>query len=508
MKNNLKRKNYLIYVFVVLIAQTKIACTTRQVKEESIDNHSIKFDSICLHFERLGDTLGVNASKFLLHNIANKYAYQKVNGDKVFDNSAASASYIIKSIEDALKVSREDLCSGKIKMEDFFDYILPYRFVNEPLVDWRTHSRSMFAGVAESRTIYKEPVDFSIFAASEINKYLQGSFKFRNNFVNANVQTWHQLIHNRSGDCAAMANTIIYPLRAMGVPVSVDFCTSWANINGGGHTWNTLISSNKTIPFLAFEGSPPNYDPFGIYGNIRKKPAKVFRRRFSINRSLLHNVRTSTEYIPKVLDFEDATDVTSDYCKTQIIRLFLRGNNRPQTAYLSIFKDGEVTPVFWAKGVNGEYLFEQMPEGILYIPIEWKHTETVQLHFPFSMEHGIVRIYKPDTRNLISVIIKETNSKEQFAVDSYARGLDHTDFISLLDSIQNEKKISAPNDLVSYELSYWDGRWVHLAQKAKASGGVLRFNDVPNNTIYRLESPKDKNVSRVFSYLNGKQIWW
>ncbi len=58
-----------------------------------------------------------------------------------------------------------------------------------------------------------------------------------------------------------------------------------------------------------------------------------------------------------------------------------------------------------------------------------------------------------------------------------------------------------------YELFYWDQGW-HSAGKKIAEDYFLEYGDVPSCTIYWLKCLTGGKEERIFTYENGKQIWW
>lgn len=60
----------------------------------------------------------------------------------------------------------------------------------------------------------------------------------------------------------------------------------------------------------------------------------------------------------------------------------------------------------------------------------------------------------------------------------------------------------------SYELFYWKGRWESLGSQ-KCNGLPLEFQEVPSNGLYWLHCRAcDDKEERIFTYEDGKQIWW
>lgn len=60
---------------------------------------------------------------------------------------------------------------------------------------------------------------------------------------------------------------------------------------------------------------------------------------------------------------------------------------------------------------------------------------------------------------------------------------------------------------MQYELFYWDNKWVSLGQK-KANKNSLIFEDAPKGSLFWLKNHTEGNEERIFTYENGKQVWW
>ena len=59
-----------------------------------------------------------------------------------------------------------------------------------------------------------------------------------------------------------------------------------------------------------------------------------------------------------------------------------------------------------------------------------------------------------------------------------------------------------------YQLKYYDaGVWKVLAEKIASENKII-FNDVPIGGLYLLRDLTKGNEERIFTYENGKQIWW
>ncbi|MFL1011682.1 hypothetical protein [Flavisericum labens] len=58
-----------------------------------------------------------------------------------------------------------------------------------------------------------------------------------------------------------------------------------------------------------------------------------------------------------------------------------------------------------------------------------------------------------------------------------------------------------------YELFYWDNGWVSSGKKM-ANDYFLNYKNVPSETMYWLRCLTEGKEERIFTYEDGKQIWW
>ena len=60
-----------------------------------------------------------------------------------------------------------------------------------------------------------------------------------------------------------------------------------------------------------------------------------------------------------------------------------------------------------------------------------------------------------------------------------------------------------------YELFYWNhGTWMSLGRKRGNFEAVLEYADAPTGALFRLHNRTKGREERIFTYENGKQIWW
>jgi hypothetical protein len=61
----------------------------------------------------------------------------------------------------------------------------------------------------------------------------------------------------------------------------------------------------------------------------------------------------------------------------------------------------------------------------------------------------------------------------------------------------------------TYELMYWDqNQWHSMGKKVASQYNFIDYEDVPSETLYLLHNHTRGKEERIFTYKEGKQIWW
>ncbi len=58
-----------------------------------------------------------------------------------------------------------------------------------------------------------------------------------------------------------------------------------------------------------------------------------------------------------------------------------------------------------------------------------------------------------------------------------------------------------------YELVYWNNGWKSCGIKTAVTDSLI-FNNIPRGALYLLHDRSKGNEERIFTYENGKQVWW
>ena len=60
----------------------------------------------------------------------------------------------------------------------------------------------------------------------------------------------------------------------------------------------------------------------------------------------------------------------------------------------------------------------------------------------------------------------------------------------------------------TYELFYWNGQGWSSLGKQEAANICLRFRNVPSGGLYWLRDLSKGKEERIFTYEQGRQVWW
>ena len=70
---------------------------------------------------------------------------------------------------------------------------------------------------------------------------------------------------------------------------------------------------------------------------------------------------------------------------------------------------------------------------------------------------------------------------------------------------RNDANMIIPGN--KYELFYFDKKWISLGVKV-ANTYQLSYDNVPKKSLLWLRCLTEGKEERIFTYENGKQIWW
>jgi len=469
-------------------------------------------DLIIKYSTKKSDSLYLAAAIFLKENSLNE-RFQKTNSFKFFPDSIAMTN---KQVERNIENQVDDWVqhfSGKGRCwEQFLNYVLPYKVLNEYPEDWRLKIRKNY--YAKLRDIKKDSL-YEYEIIKFFNRDVKSWFKFN---PKISPRSWTELSSIKQGDCVSISSLMSFLGRSYGIPITIDYCPVWSNINSSMHCWNTLLQSNgKNIPFMGIEGNPKEYDPFLLFKTICsagdkstfKESAKVFRQTFSIQKNSLQNFVKSETDLPNNLYGEKYIDVTNEYYKIKDVAIYYTFNKQ-SPAYLCVYNKGKWIPTWWAAPLNTKKaVFKNMAVPRLYLPAFFSTGETIPFMNPLVVNENNTILLNPCFKKRIALKIRYLNSIEQEQIEMYnqAGKLSWKKFVIRQNEIALGKHRKAVSLNKLYSLFYWNKGWIKFKTK-KCRKSEIEFTNVPSNSLFKIVSEQTQNLERIFTWQNGKQVWW
>lgn len=386
---------------------------------------------------------------------------------RVEDLKSIRADYLIQHIDAAFKVWQESKYAKHYSYDDFCHYILPYRMGQEPMSDWMIVGNERYGHLLDSALSPKE-IAVRI-ALEEGMRYNIGMGKY------PYPQSFEEMMHSRWGTCEEMALYLALALRSIGIPASIDFVPAWAN-RSAGHCWNVLEDTCGRFVEVG-------YGPEGV-NSVVYKVSKIYRREYARSRK---------------------PDVTKEYAMPQTDLTF-HLNKEVDDAPVSLctFNNRDWTPVAFAMPVGKKVTFPSVGRGAL-----WGENKILEYQ-----DEGKGLVFLPmrtDDRLPVAtpVILYENGTQKTLLADK-----ERTERVVLYRKypfyVTNSSDIYDSNNICkgdTYELFYWDDEWIGLGRK-EAETDSLVYENVPTDALLWLHNYTRGKEERIFTYENGRQIWW
>lgn len=150
--------------------------------------------------------------------------------ERRYDIESITADFLIKNIDFKFKLWSKMMWKDQLSFEKFCEYILPYRFENEILVDVpQIELDNIITRLSDFQSI----ADYNT-TMSEAKEYLKEKV-FADKDKSYFVTTPGNIPYNVR-DCNAAALIYAEQNRFLGIPVTIDFVPHWGN-SSGRHTW-------------------------------------------------------------------------------------------------------------------------------------------------------------------------------------------------------------------------------------------------------------------------------
>lgn len=475
-KRNNKNKVTILYILILIFLSFHTSCNKLEKIKNSIDIEEIilnrvELDSFLNYYQddrsyaakyivtsinglKTCQSPGIDSLEILYRTLPKNGSYQFSGMDlenakrysmspKIYkkDIEIITTKYLKENLEDAWRTWKNSIWADKLTIDEFCEYILPYRLGDEPLTSWRKPYREWLYPLRDTLSQIFNSVD----AARLVSEYIVTCP------YNAQLSIPHRsalnLLEAPVGNCREDCDRTIYAMRSLGIPVAIDLMIVSPDITAP-HQWNVVYDTDDKI-FRAFDNRAylPTRD--SIHYDKRRK-GKVYRQTFSLNFDRLEKYR-KLKNPPILLMNPRLKDVTSEYFgkNEAVIQTLTK-----EDVFLGLYGKESYHPIDIAEKVKESVIFHNIEPNVIYFPITNSKLKFQPCGYPFILgRDGNVHIFKPKTKRENVILFRK-----------YPRGI-HTD--NRLSTIQGLKIQWSPSP---------KGPWKTIA--AVNSKPVISYNRI------------------------------
>ena len=310
----------------------------------------------------------------------------------IYDCKVLSANFLIQNIENAFLAWEASPTYNPDDFELFCEYILPHRITNESPEVYREKYYTQFKHILDTATNIPSIIN-------GFRNELYNNLKYRHSQIlwdySAGISI-SQMEKIHSGACKHMTSFQALVMKACGLPVTIDRAI-WGN-RSIGHSWNVFIEDSKNFfPFDALEKDSIK---------LAYKPAKIFRKRYSIDIEMLDVLNTTD--VPEAFFVLDEKDVTDQYVKAFDISIPIKyeynGERKKKIGVICVFDNKNWRVVYWGEIKSKKFHFNKMASGILYVGAYYENGDIIPATDPFLLrEDGTVDYCVPNENDLIDM---------------------------------------------------------------------------------------------------------
>jgi hypothetical protein len=382
------------------------------------------------------------------------------------------ASFLIENIDLAFKAWREKPWARDLTFETFKEYVLPYRGSNEPLNPWRKACMERYAGLEKKMTDPTDAEEAGRLIREDVQKWVGFDSLY---YMHPTDQGFNEMSRSRKGRCEDISNMMAFAMRANAIPSSADFTPFWAD-RDNNHAWEVILDAQGRAK-----------------AGLSNRAAKIYRKVFSIQPGSLGVIKDKDEEVPPYIGGKTYLDVTAHYVPVSDVAVDLETSPMLQAkrAYVCVFNGGEWQAVHWGNVRGGKTTFTGMGRNIAYLPAYYvdKKFAAAAPAFILTKEGRVHPLdgggNQPPTRIGITATKPTTADADT----------------------RKDLPMMTVSPGKSYELFYWDGKWVSLGKRT-AGAEPVTFDSVPSNRLLWLVEEGSRKLERIFTIEEGRQVWW
>lgn len=309
------------------------------------------------------------------------------NSSVIRDVDVVKADVLIDNIDLAFEAWNRRPWSKCYTFEEFCEYVLPYRIDNEPFEDWRRAYYERYSPILDSLYQGSDVVE----AARIMAEYLKGEgFCKCNEFSLPHLGALF-LLDTRVGYCRENCDIATYVMRALGLPITMDFYKMSPSYNSR-HFWSALIdTTGLAVPFNYAEDKVTRQQSIP-----EKKKGKVYRLFYDIQTEKLDGLYADESVPPFFRNFF-LSDVSEEYFPNSHVEMELDEDIDDDWGYLCVFTGSELSPIDVARVRGSRVRFDNVEPELIYFPACNRMGRMCAIGYPFLAGNEGIRYFIPDT---------------------------------------------------------------------------------------------------------------
>ena len=302
--------------------------------------------------------------------------YQGAGLRREWDVKHLTSEQLIRGIDGAFEVWGKPW-NSHLTLDEFCEWILPYRLHDELLEDWRPLYRKAFEDVLT------DSIRTARQACEAVNNRLIGlPIHIALSSVRPSAIRPSSLLHIKFGLCEDYADLAVYAMRSLGIPVGIEVVPHWGSANNN-HTFNVVYDNDGH--YYDFSGGENN--PGEHLHRFTKDIPKVYRERYGANPESLAMIKGDEE-VPPFFRNPFMEDVTGNYTfiGARDVTIAKEKDMKTRFAYLCVFDPNGWTPVAWGRVERDSVRFRQVGPNIVYQAAYYENEELRLSGSPFFLD--------------------------------------------------------------------------------------------------------------------------
>lgn len=417
---------------------------------EAAGENRPELERVLAHYQ--GDSLKLRAAEFLIENMPWHFAYSgeelkkyhqyfarfpvnawrgpgfirdslvKADGTfhpgllhKVFDVQVIKADYLIRDIDFAFKVWREQPWGRHVSFDNFLEFILPYRIGTEELSEWREDIYNRYNPILDSVRASADSADVLAVAQALMDSLSVPPNYFTSMFPSG-ITVGPKLVEWRSGNCRELTDLVTYVFKAVGIPGGCDKMLMRGDKNVA-HYWNFVVDAEDSTYFASVGPSSKNFAKAETYWDPK---GKVYRETFSLNRAICEELDGDSADVPPVFRSPLMRDVTAAYAGRINWSLRIPDDSlamsprEGEPVYLCLSSRGSWVPVGYGCFEDDTVRVDDVQGAVVFRLVLCRGGRLVSLGEPFLLDKysGAVRFFRAGEGRRKAVLLQKF--KEDF----------------------------------------------------------------------------------------------